>query len=233
MLKPKLGVGVVVYGDVIGLDRLINSVYEHVNRIIVVHAKFEGFQETFEDSAHETRKTIRKYRIRKKAKIDLIKCDDGQLSQITARNLYMQHAATDWLLVLDTDEYVTPNTKWDAVYEDLEHIQGLELRKQVYDVQFEGPIAEFGCRPRFFYKPATIEYWNRHYWWLLEDGATHEGQRQLLKGQSDSGRTIKGIYVIHDKTVRFKEHFNAMINYANWQNWNEGRSHKPKYLIKP
>ena len=70
-------------------------------------------------------------------------------TEIDMRNMYMQMAAAkgcDWLLVIDSDEYIAPNANWSLFREQLAFVQGLGLQHQIFDVMFEGTVAERGPR---------------------------------------------------------------------------------------
>jgi hypothetical protein len=140
-------------------------------------------------------------------------------SEIDMRNLYMKTAGDkgfDWLLVLDSDEYIAPNADWTKFREQLEYCKSLQLQHQVFDVTFEGTNAERGPRPRLFYRPLSVRYWKRHYWWVLTE------QDIALKGVGDAGRTIEGIIVLQDKGQQNQEYKDAIESYKGWQQTYEG-----------
>lgn len=135
------------------------------------------------------------------------------------RNLYLQIAAAkgyDWLLVIDSDEYIAPNANWTKFREQLEFCSNLGLSHQVFDVMFEGTIADRGPRPRLFYRPHSVRYWKRHYWWVLQE------QNICLKGIGDAGRIIEGIYILEDKSLRTNNYANMITSYKAWQQMYEG-----------
>lgn len=140
------------------------------------------------------------------------------IAEIDARNLYLQFAAAqgcDWLLVIDSDEYVAPNADWSLFRKQLEFVQSLGLSHQVFDVIFEGTNAERGPRPRLFYRPRSVRYWKKHYWWVLEE------KQLLLKGLSDAGRIIEGIFILEDKSLREPRYEQTITAYKAWQQENE------------
>lgn len=140
-------------------------------------------------------------------------------TEIEMRNLYLKMAAAkgcDWLLVIDSDEYIAPNADWTKFRQQLEFVQSLGLSHQVFDVMFEGTVAQRGPHPRLFYRPLSVRYWKRHYWWVLQE------QNICLKGMGDAGRIIEGIYILEDKSLRDSRYEATITSYKAWQQEFEG-----------
>lgn len=237
----KVAVGIVEYGDAAGLFRNLASLrLDQPNTIdlaIVVHSRFEHFNltsdPTEEEALQQTKDVIAKCpQDRVKLVLPPVAVGvtntaagekEGQLrastTQIHSRNLYLKTAADlgyDWLLVLDSDEYIARNADWPEFRRQLEFVMSLDLPHQIFDLQMEGSLPMYrGPRPRLFYRPGSIKYWKRHYWFLLEE------QMICYKGASDAGRVIGGIYLMHDRTVRSMNHYNATQDYNEWQLVNE------------
>lgn len=214
----KVCVGVVEYGDPQGLNRLLGSLAlgnGGMDGAIIIHGRFANFPRKFENAFEETIKVIDKH-VFESGNVN-IHCiqypEDKQASQIEMRNAYLDLASKlgyDWLLVMDSDEYITPYPDWKAFRETLEFEMSLKVRSQIYDVMFTGIAARDGSRPRLFYRPGTIRYWKKHYWFILNETQT------LLKGRGDAGKAIGSIYLTHDKTTRNAQHVYAMMLYENW-----------------
>lgn len=222
----KLAAGIVEYADAHGLYRCLSSLGfgDHgIDTAIVVHARFQHFNLEYSPLKiwDETLETIYKF---PDEHVELItpRSIPDPVTEIDARNLYLQTAAElgcDWLLVIDTDEFIARNADWQRFREQLEFIMSLNLPHQIFDIQFEGISAiDRGPRPRLFYRPGTIKYWKRHFWWVLEE------QMICLKGVGDAGRLIEGIYLMHDGTVRkWDQAYNtASYHYKDWQQQYEG-----------
>lgn len=237
----KVAVGIVEYGDAAGLYRTLASLRldkpNTIDLAIVVHSRFEHFDLTSdptpEEALQQTQDVIAKCpqdRVKlvlPPLAVGVVNTAAGEregetraaTTQIHSRNLYLKTAADegcDWLLVLDSDEFIAKNADWDEFRRQLEFVMSLELSHQIFDVQMEGMLAMYrGPRPRLFYRPGSITYWKRHYWTVLEETMI------CYKGSSDSGRVIGGIYLMHDRTVRSMNHYNATNAYNEWQMVNE------------
>lgn len=219
----KVCVGILEYGDPEGLDRLLGSLAlgkGGFDGAIVIHGRFATFPQKFENAFEETYAVVEKHKKQSGEYIYLVRCsEDRNISQIEMRNGYLERAANlgfDWLLVMDSDEYIAPNADWKTFREALEFEMSLKVRNQIYDVMFEGYVADRGPRPRLFYRPGSIKYWNKHYWFVLEE------TKQLLKGEGDAGKVIGGIFLIHDKTIRTPQHYYATLQYEKWLLNSEG-----------
>lgn len=237
----KVAVGIVEYGDAAGLYRTLASLRldkpDTIDLAIVVHSRFEHFNLTADPTPEEALQQTQD--VLAKCPQDRVKLvlppiavgvtntaageREGQLrastTQIHSRNLYLKEAADqgcDWVLVLDSDEFIAKNADWPTFRKELEFIMSLELPHQIFDVQMEGMLAMYrGPRPRLLYRPATIKYWKRHYWLVLEETMI------CYKGASDAGRIVGGIHLMHDRTVRSMNHYNATQAYNDWQIENE------------
>ena len=48
-----------------------------------------------------------------------------------------------------------------------------------------------------------------------------EENNTCYKGMGDAGRVIGGIYLMHDRSIRSLEHYQATLKYNDWQLDNE------------
>lgn len=219
----KVAAGIVEYGDPQGLFRCLASLgldkQEGIDLAIVIHSQFEHFNIANLDqqkALQDTKDVISKFP--DQSRLKLVQ-DPTVTNQLVARNLYLQTAADegcDWLLVLDSDEFIARNADWKEFRKQLEFVMSLDLDDQIFDIQCEGILAMYrGPRPRLFYRPRTIKYWRKHFWFVLEE------KGMCLKGVGDAGRVIGGVYLMHDRTVRSFEHYNATLDYNEWQLENE------------
>jgi hypothetical protein len=237
----KVAVGIVEYADSAGLYRTLASLrLDQPNTIdlaIVVHSRFDHFDlhadPTEEEALKQTQDVIAKCPqdrvklILPPVAVGVVNTAAGEkegetrarTSQIESRNLYLKVAADegcDWLLVIDSDEFIAKNADWAEFRKQLEFVMSLGLPHQLFDVQMEGMLSMYrGPRPRLFYRPGSLKYWKRHYWIVREE------QMICYKGTTDSGRVIGGIYLMHDRTVRSMNHYNATLDYNDWQVVNE------------
>jgi hypothetical protein len=210
----KIAAGIIEYGDAEGLDRCLSTLglgKGGFDGAIVVHRKFDHFEleDTYNNFLSETLRVAKKY-----PNVYVDHDSEHRPTQIEARNMYMQLAGRlgyGWLMVIDSDEYVLPNVDWPKFHSQLEFVDSLQLDHQIFDVQFEGSMSNRGMRPRLFKDPSTIQYWTKHWWWVKTKS------NELLRGLSDAGRAISGIYLYHAKSIRTPEHVYASMNYYDWQ----------------
>lgn len=216
----RLAAGICEYSDPDGLYRCLNSLgldrENGIDLAIVVHSKFKNFDVqglSEEQSLEETKGIISRFH----SSSDRILLVDAppNITEMDARNIYLKIAhekRCDWLLVIDSDEYIAKNADWKLFREQMEFIMSLDLPYQIYDVQFEGRLPSYiGPRPRLFYRTNTIKYWKRHYWFVLEESM------RLLKGVADGGRLLTGIYMMHDHTIRSAGYYGARIHWKEEQ----------------
>jgi hypothetical protein len=121
----------------------------------------------------------------------------------------------DFLIVLDSDEYIAADADWDLFRKNLWKATLYCPGSRVFDLYTGGAIGQSGPRPRIFYRPGTVYYYSHHYWFVIKE------TKRLLKGVNDSAHLVQGITIVHDKSLRSKEHFNAMLEYGEWQKVNE------------
>lgn len=220
----KVCAGILEYCEPEGLDRCLKSLKIANNGVgfdgaCIIHGKFPNFDIDNIDPDEAFRQTLAVAEKYPSDKVHLLQTTG--MDQIQMRNKYFELAAQngyDYVLVLDADEYIAPNANFAKFRSQLEFVQSLQLPHQIFDVMFEGSVADRGPRPRLFFRPATIKYWNKHYWWVLEES------KYCYKGMSDSGRILEGVYIIEDKTIRDANYFKASYYYVEWQKMNEGRT---------
>lgn len=219
----KIAAGLCEFGDTEGLYRCLASLglddSRGIDKVIVIHGRFDNFNLRIDrqQALEDTRKVISRF---PKDRIDLV-VSNGGLTEIASRNLYLKRAVElgcEWLLVIDSDEYLAAKlTDWEKVREQLQFIMNLDLDHHIFDIQLDGNIPAYhGPTPRLFYRPGSIQYWGKHYWWVIEES------KRILKGHSDAARVIEGIHIIHDHTIRDSMYYTASINYKEWQQKYEG-----------
>ena len=223
----KVAAGIVEYGDKEGLFRCLASLGldepDGIDLAIVVHSRFGNFDLsnlTAAEALQQTRDVLWKFPL---SKVKLVLPNPPSTvipgNQIISRNLYLREAAyeeCDWLLVIDTDEFIARNADWKEFRKQLEFVMSLDLPHQIFDLQCEGILAMYrGPRPRLFYRPGSIKYWKKHFWFVREEN------KICYKGMGDAGRVIGGIYLMHDRSIRSLEHYKATLKYNDWQLDNE------------
>lgn len=215
----KIAAGIVEFGDAEGLQRCLTSLdigNGGFDGAIVVHRRYEHFE--LKDPYHwqNTVAVVKKW---PNGTIWLGSADDDspdtpKITQVDARNQYMEKAGElgyDWLMVIDSDEFVLPNPDWKEFRRQLEYIQGLKLDDQIFDVEFFGSISDSGAFPRLFLYPQSVRYWIKHNWFVCTT------KQILYKGVGDAGRIVTGIALRHGKVIRTMEHMRATQDYYIWQ----------------
>jgi hypothetical protein len=222
----KIAAGIVVYADAEGLNRCLSTLgfdKGGFDGAIVVHVRFEHFEMIDPHSLEDTQRVASKY-----PNVYVYEVKEP-ITQVDARSLYMEKAGElgyDYLMVIDSDEYVLPNANWTKFREQLDYALSLDGPYQIFDVEFKGSAIYHGPLPRIFRDPGTIRYIQRHWWFLL----TKTGV--VLKGMSDTVRIIDGINIYHSKLVRSVGHMRATALYNSWQEIIESPAADPETQAK-
>lgn len=203
----KIAAGINTYANPEHLERTLSTI-QAIDQRFVIHGRYPTYKYVDPQSLHRTRQVCDKF-----ANTQLV---DLNAHEIDKRNRYLELAKDyDFLIVIDNDEYVPPQiSDWSTFRKGLFSAIFECPGAQVFDIYFGGPISESGARPRIFYKPSTIKYWEKHFWWITED-------RRLLKGRSDSAKLIEGVVLLHDRSNKSEEYRNARKEYGQWLMYNE------------
>lgn len=207
----KIAAGICVYSDAQGLDRLLPSIINNIDKCIVVHGRYTNYNGIDSNSYYDTLVTCSRHNINIPTNIMLI--DNKQpIDQIAARQQYLDAAHDcDFLLVLDADEYVTGD--WVLFRQNCQELIESSNRFYIYDIKFDRPAPQWfdgWPRPRLFRKPSQIKYYKKHYWWLLPNGRIHK------TSASDSHQTIEGINITMDNTYRSNQRNAVRQQYLDW-----------------
>lgn len=216
-----LAAGIITYANARGLDRTLKSLQGITDINIVVHAKFASFGYYDDYSLIETKHVCSKYPNTRL--IIIMPEEESTYDQIYCRNMYMKNAKDcDFLLVIDDDEYVELDKKEELSFRDkLEAIDDSKKLSQyrIFSVDYFDPILGVDVhRGRIFYKPSTVRYHGKHYWYILTDQ-----NNRFINGESDSPipYVVRGIRLVQDDKLRSKEYEDAYAKYEQWQKWNE------------
>jgi len=144
------------------VQRAIESVKDHVRYIFAVDGKFEFFESAEELSSHDVRDwltTIPNVRL----------VDYPNRKENEKRQVYLDLAKeylSDWLLILDADEFITDETDWHKVYEALMDRADGVILPEIYGVTLRnnGKRKELAY-PRMWFRPYLIEYLKTHNFW--------------------------------------------------------------------
>ena len=146
-------------------------------------------------------------------------------SEVDKRNRYLQECRAldcDYLLWIDSDEYVAPNSNWGMFYNSCEEMTEID-RGQFNIYGIRGKILDplpgrrpSGSWPRLWYRP-----------WEMEHHLCHNVFRNRKTGQTlyapTSARSlIEGITILTDDTLRNPEQLAKSDNYQSWLVSHEG-----------
>ena len=202
---------IVTYADPLGVQRTIASLNGGIDAVIVIHVQYQNLGLHSPHSLSDTKAVCLKY-----PNTSLF--DLGITSELEARQRYLDLAIDyDFLLVIDSDEYISDGADWGYFRQNCQQVIDQHAPHYIYDIMFDGPIAQSGPRPRLFYQPSKIKYDRKHYWWRLPNG-------RLADGMSDSCKLIDGIKITHDKSLRLNGDYNlAVLKYQHWLLGHEGQ----------
>ena len=201
----KIAAGICTYSEAPGLARTLESLSGEIEFCIVVHGPYLNFAPLDPQSSTYTKAVCSKYP--NTQLIDL----STPTHETIRRQKYLDLALDyDFLLIIDSDEYISDGADWGYFRQNCQQVIDQHAGHYIYDIMFDGPIAQSGPRPRLFYQPSKIKYDRKHYWWRLPNG-------RLADGMSDSCKLIEGIRITHDKSLRLNGDYNlAVLKYQHW-----------------
>lgn len=140
-----LSVGICTYQDRNGLKRALDSVSPHVEEVLVIDGIFTDFDTGDKPklSTDGTEELCKSY--------PNVRYIPYPAQQIAKRQKYLDECKTPFLMVLDTDEWITGN--WGAFYDNLRTCD----YSKVYSIW--GDINH----TRVITNPTTMEYYERHF----------------------------------------------------------------------
>src|SRR5262245_5318252 len=192
--------GICAYSDSLGLARCLESFSGQLEAIII-HGAYPDYTALDHTSWRETSAVCKAY-----PNIRLVDVPEP-LSEIQRRQLYLDNANNyDFLLVIDSDERICDNANWTLFMRECEELLDRGPHHYIYDIMFDGHPSQAGPRPRLFREPSKIKYYKKHYWWLLPNG-------RVAAGASDSARTVDGIKIMWDDSLRTEERKRARDEY--------------------
>ena len=197
----RLAAGVSSYHSAPSLSRTLLTTQE-IDTVFVIYGSYHPQYFHF-DSLADTRAVCEEYPNTRLVEL--------QASELEKRQRYLDLALNyDFLLIIDDDEFISDGADWGYFRQNCQQIIDQHEQHYIYDIMFDGPIAQSGPRPRLFYQPSKIKYDRKHYWWRLPNG-------RLADGMSDSCKLIEGIKITHDKSLRLNGDYNlAVLKYQHW-----------------
>lgn len=136
--------------------------------------------------------------------------DAPDLTEGQKRNLYLyicKEFGIDWLLILDSDEYVTITGDFRKSMMD---ILDTERNHYVYDIMARRNPADYvkyDPRPRLWYEPWNMRYKECHCCYSRVDGKIRKSERPC----------VEGIVMEHDKDLRSKKHNSDWKQFVQYQ----------------
>ena len=125
--------------------------------------------------------------------------DAPDLTEGQKRNLYLyicKEFGIEWLLILDSDEYVTVTGDFKK---NAETKLDTSNNHYIYDIMSRRNPADYvkyDPRPRLWYEPWDMRYKECHCCYGRIDGKVRKSERP----------TIEGIQIEHDKSLRSEQH---------------------------
>lgn len=206
-----------------------------IDYAICVDGKFPNFKGNSKMSNDGSRDVVRQY-----TNAALIDYADYEIHK---RNCYLQAVenVTDYILIIDSDEYINPEGKdWKLFRKNLSKLQSENPLRDVWGIDLESnsdeyidtvdqilgrpyqkkkrhnwDLREYQPKPRLWYKPWQFEYFLNHYTWRHKDKNHPEHSRDSVHGVT-MWDTIKGITILHDHKLRTKEYLDRRLDYHRW-----------------
>lgn len=213
MVHHKIAAGIIVYQDRPGLERLVTSLYEHLDIFIVVDGRYPDWGANHDPlySTDDTREYCKS--------LDKVKYYQLFDDQNAKRTMYMQACRAhecDFLLVADADDFVHKRTDWDAFDK---YVNGGRYRfemgfmnnaepQQIFNVQFVLSPERTQWIGRLFYKPYTLSYFS--HWRVRRDN----GVEVRYPRHSDSH--VEGLVMTSDDMTRPTSRISIDIEYQ-WE----------------
>lgn len=214
-MKPKLAVGVSYFNSVKELPRLLNPIYKHVDLIIGIDGRYPLFDWKSNVSTDgSTELLLQKYNA-------VVEVNRDPVEQIDKRNQYLEiadKAGMDFLLVLDTDDYLSRKSQyqnWELFYQELADLPQEDNLANIY----------------FWMSPKWVKNWN-----VVKDNSWVPYTRVIrpnkiryrlshwtyvLKDNPDwfeaANYTMKGLRFTANSVYRSKEYVQAGYKWAKKQ----------------
>lgn len=198
----KIAAGICTYSDSLGLARCLESLTPGLTYNIVIHGPYPFYYNLDPDSLDATSAVCKAY-----PNTRLIHVQEP-LAEVERRQTYLDLASNyDFLLIIDSDEYVCDGADWPLFRKNCEKILESGKHHYIYDIAYDSTApANAGPKPRIFREPSKIRYYKKHYWWLLPNG-------RVAAGGSDSITIVDGIKLMHDDSLRSPDRIKAKEEY--------------------
>jgi len=193
------------------VKRAIESVKDHVRYIFAIDGKFEFFESENDLSS----KAVRDYLV---SVDNVILTDYPNRKENEKRQQYLDFAMdlmSDWLLILDADEFITDETNWDEAYNHMKQLFDHEALPKTFGVTIRHGNKE-GYYPRLWRRPYLIRYMRTHNFWKYADGTiwkstvTNPPIKSIYMRGNDKDRDpeyVKKTYEYQLKLMKYEKPF--------------------------
>ena len=195
-----LAVGCCGFDDDEGLDRLLQSCWNHVDLFFYIEGPFKGYG----GGGWESTKVISRYP-------NVVHYTVGNKFEYEKRQIYLDLCKkynVDFLIIADTDEYICPGADWEAFKKERE--QKCNDRDHLYNLKNYTEIDRLLLpldQPRLIRNPAMIHYLNEHHYQFAINGT----QDAIVAKD-----TLYSIKLCHDPHLRTQERKDKHDEYIKW-----------------
>jgi hypothetical protein len=161
-----IAVGNIFYNDVVGLNRLLKSCWEHVDLIFCIDGPFRDYNKAklkkiSPISTDGSRDLVGQY-------ANTILLDAPYLLEHQKRQVYLDQCKkynVDYLMIVDADEYFLPDSNWSEFEEERDRICKEDY---IYNLKNYTDLQPLGLVPldqaRLWKNPGKLEYLNNHHY---------------------------------------------------------------------
>ena len=187
------------------VKRMIESIKDNVRYIFAIDGRFEDY-DGMDVSSPDVVEYLKSIPNVKYHAAPPIKEPDK-------RQIYLNMAEeydTDWLLILDADDYITHETDWGQVEAEIDTKRFSKSTICSITIAIEGQEGQY---PRMWYKPEGFEYTKCHnFWrrkedntiWKSADGAP--AIKSMFAKSNDSLKTEENLKNTYEYQVKLKEY---------------------------
>jgi len=194
-------VGCVGYDDPKGLERLIKSCWKNVDLFFYIEGPFRnGPEEQIIDM--NTLVITREY--------PNVLSYFAWVLEHEHRQGYLdlcKEYGVDWLLIIDTDEYVHPDSDWGECSSERERVCGNDYLYNVKNYTVVGGLLLGLDQPRLIRNPSKLQYINQHHYMMAEKGTD-----EALVAKD----TLYSVKLCHDPSIRSPERQAKHDAYIKW-----------------
>lgn len=225
----KIAAGVCFYNDCKSLERTLQSLVDKVDYMVCVDGRYKGFKDSGDGLSNDgSRELVRSFN--KSVLINM-----PNVYEVEKRQGYLDwcdRARPDWLLIIDSDEYVSEYDKTVLESKLAQMSMGQYAQYNVFAVMLEVYSGKYdhivwsfvsgqppqttreGERryehsPRLWARPWEMEYYLRHYHFRKKDPTSSLHYQE----QNPAVAIVSGMKLNHDHALRTREHLEKRREY--------------------